>query len=53
VSGNGSYEQLSFFRTLYEVPRSSPHYGVALAVAVALVVVPWTLVAWAIWMLIS
>jgi hypothetical protein len=42
---------LSFFRPLYEVPRSSPHYGMAAMVAVAIVVVPWVLVGWLIWTL--
>ncbi len=49
----GSYEQLTFFRPLYKSPRSNPHYGMAMIVAVALVVVPWTLVGWTIWMLTS
>jgi hypothetical protein len=44
-------EQLSFFSSVYEVPEPGANYVLGAVLAVAVVVVPWSLIGWLIWTL--
>jgi hypothetical protein len=51
VSGAGRNEQLSFFGPYDEAPRSELPDAVGAALAVSLIVTPWLLIGWLIWIL--
>jgi hypothetical protein len=53
MSGTGTNEQMPPFRAVYGTPQQSGNYVLGAVLAIGLITIPWALVAWVIWTLVS
>jgi hypothetical protein len=53
MSGPGANERMSPFRAVYGTPQQSGNYVLGAVIAIGLITIPWALVAWVIWTLVS